>query len=150
MSDLSSIFDILRGGQPDLSALQWDFIQDSGAASDIEEGTIVAVVAASDPTSVDRHQSALVGPDSDQRDHAWLVIRGRESAESEFTGVLTCLKMRTGIKYRVPTLLAPAIGDQVWADADGVLTNVDPGGGVHHLGKVLEYDATDGWIVVES
>lgn len=150
MSDLSSIFDIIRGGQPDLNALQWDFQQDSGAASDIDEGTIVAVVAASSPTSVDRHQSALIGPDADQRDHAWLVVRGKESSESDFSGVLTCLKMRTGIEFKVPTLLTPTIGDLLWADANGVLTTTDPGGGVHHLGKVREFDATDGWIVVES
>ena len=150
MSDLSSFFDVLRGGLPELSALQWDFLQDSGAASDIEEGTVVAVVAASSPTSVDRHASALIGPDADQRDHPWLVVRGLESSESEFTGILTCLKMRTGIKFKVPTLLTPTLGALLWADANGVLTTTDPAGGIHHLGKVVEYDATDGWMVVES
>lgn len=152
MSSLSSLFDITRGWIPSStegSALAWDFLQDSGAAADIEEGTVVAVVAASSPTSVDVHTSALVGPSADILDHAWLVVRGYESSESEFTGKLTCLKMRTGFVFKVPTSESPTIGDLLWANA-GVLTNVDPGGSAPHLGKVLEYNSTDGYMVVES
>lgn len=148
MSDLSSIFDILRGW-PDGSALTWDFVQDSGAASDIEEGSVVTVVAASAPTSVDRHDSALIGPNSDQLDHPWLVIRGKESSESEFTGRLTCLKLRTGVVFKIPTLETHVVGNLLWADT-GVLTNVDPGSNIPHLGKVLQFNATDGWMIVES
>lgn len=153
MSDLSSIFDIVRGWTPiseEGCALAWDFLQDSGASSDIEEGTIVAVVAASSPTSVDRHQSALIGPDSDQFDHPWMVVRGRESSESDFTGKLTCLKMRTGFMVKVPTALTPVIGVPLWADANGVLTTTDPGSSIPHLAKVVEFNASDGWMVVES
>ncbi len=152
MSDLSSIFDIVRGWHPSSSegsALAWDFLQDSGAASDIEEGSVVAVVASSSPTSVDRHTSALVGPNTDQTDHAWLVVRGQESSESDFTGKLTCLKLRSGFVFKVPTLESPTIGDLLWADT-GVLTNVDPGGSAPHLGKVLEFNSTDSYMVVES
>lgn len=149
MSDLSSIFDVTRGW-PNGSALEWQFLQDSGAASDIEEGTIVAVVAASDPVSVDRHESDLIGPDSDQPDHPWIVIRGKESWDSEFTGKLTCLKMRTGLIIKIPTALTPTVGDLLWADANGVFTDTDPGGGVPHLGKVIEFNSTDGWMKVES
>jgi hypothetical protein len=148
MSDLSSIFDILRGW-PDGSALTWDFVQDSGAASDIEEGSVVAVVAASSPTSVDRHTSALIGPNNDQLDHPWLVIRGKESSESDFTGKLTCLKLRTGVVFKVPTTETHTIGNLVWADT-GALTNVDPGSNIPHLGKVIEFNDADNWMVVES
>lgn len=148
MSQLSAIFDILRGW-PEGSALTWDFIQDAGAASDIEEGSVVSVVAASSPTSVDRHDSALIGPNTDQLDHPWLVIRGKESSESEFTGKLTCLKLRTGVVFKVPTTESPTVGDLVWADT-GVLTNVDPGSNIPHVGKVLQFNATDSWMIVES
>jgi len=148
MSQLSSVFDIIRGW-PDGSACFWEFVQDSGASSDIEEGTVVSVVAASSPTSVDRHTSALIGPDSDQWDHPWLVIRGKESWDSEFSGKLSCLKLRTGLIFKVPTTLTPSVGDLLWAN-NGAFTTTDPGGGVHHLGKVLEYDSTDKWMVVES
>ena len=148
MSDLSSVFDILRGW-PEGSALAWDFLQDSGAASDIEEGAVVTVVAASSPTSVDRHTSALIGPNTDEIDHPWLVIRGRESSESDFTGKLTCLKLRTGFVFKVPTVLTPVVGELVWADT-GVVTNVDPGSNIPHFGKILEFNASEGWMVVES
>lgn len=148
MSQLSAIFDILRGW-PDGSALSWDFVQDSGASSDIEEGSVVAVVASSSPTSVDRHTSALIGPNVDQLDHPWLVIRGKESSESEFTGRLTCLKLRTGVVFKVPTTETPVVGDLLWADT-GVLTNVDPGSNIPHVGKVMQFDAAGGWIIVES
>lgn len=152
MSDLSSIFDITRGWLPSSSegsALAWDFLQDSGAASDIEEGSVVAVVAASSPTSVDRHTSVLIGPDADQVDHPWLVVRGRESSESTFTGKLTCLKMRTGLVFKVPTALTVVAGELLWADT-GVLTNVDPGSAAPHLGKVQQFNAIDGYMIVES
>lgn len=148
MSQLSTIFDILRGW-PDGSALSWDFVQDSGAASDIEEGSVVSIVAGSSPTSVDRHTSALIGPNSDQLDHPWLVIRGKESSESQFTGKLTCLKLRTGIIFKVPTSETPQVGDLLWAN-NGELTKVDPGGNVPHIGKVLEYNSTENWMTVES
>lgn len=148
MSQLSAIFDILRGW-PDGSALSWEFIQDSGAASDIEEGAVVSVVAASSPTSADRHTSALIGPNTDQLDHPWLVIRGKESSESEFTGKLTCLKLRTGVVFKVPTTETHVVGNLLWADT-GVLTNVDPGSNIPHVGKVLQHNATDGWMTVEA
>lgn len=148
MSDLTSNFDVLRG-HPDGSALVWDFLQDSGAASDIAEGTVVAVVAASSPTSVDRHTSALIGPNTDNYDRPWLVIRGYESSESEFTGRLSCAALRKGIVFKVATLLTPAVGDLLWAD-DGVLTNVDPGAGKPHLGKVIAFDSDNGVMTVES
>ncbi len=152
MSDLSSIFDITRGWTPiaeEGCATAWDFLQDSGAGSDIEEGSVVSVVAASDPTSVDRWTSALIGPDSNQKDFPWLVVRGRESSESEFTGKLTCLRLRTGFMFKVPTVLTVVAGEPIWADT-GVLTNVDPGGGEHPLGKVVQFNATEGYMVVES
>jgi len=38
----------------------------------------------------------------------------------------------------------------VWSDANGKLTNVDPTGGVPDMGKVIQVDSTNGWIVVES
>jgi hypothetical protein len=151
MSDLTSIFDIVRGW-PNGSAVEWVFLQDSGAASDIDEGTVVAVVASSDPVSVDRHTSALIGPSVDQPDHPWMVIRGKESWDADFTGKLTCLKMRTGFVVKLPTILSPAPspGDLLWADANGVLTTTDPAGGELHVGKVTEYNSSGGWMIVES
>lgn len=145
MSNLNSIFDILRG-YPFECALCWDFTQDSGAASDIEEGTVVAVTDDGGTPAVDRHTSALIGSNPDQ---PWIVIRGKDQEDAQFTGKLTCLKMRTGILFRVPTALTPTVGDLVWAN-NGALTLTDPAGGERHVGKVVEFDADEDWMVIES
>jgi hypothetical protein len=149
MSDLTSIFDVVRGW-PEGSAVEWVFLQDSGASSDIDEGTVVSVVAASDPVSVDRHESALIGPSTDQPDHPWIVIRGKESSDADFTGMLTCLKLRTGVIVKLPTLLTVEVGDLLWADSNGVFTTTDPAGGEIHCAKVIEFNASEGWMIVES
>lgn len=149
MSYLTSKFDVLRGleGDEGSSALTWNFVQGSGVTPDISEGTIVSVVASSNPTSVDRHSSVLLTQSN--LDHPWLVIRGKESSESQFVNKLTCAKLRTGIVFKVATVLTPTVGDLVWADA-GVPTNVDPGSGKPHLGKVIAFDEDNGFMVVES
>ena len=149
MSYLTSKFDVLRGveGKEGSSALVWDFVQASGASPDIQEGTVVSVVAASTPTAVNRHTSVLLT--GNNWDHPWLVIRGKESSESQFVNRLTCVKLRTGVKFKVATALTPVVGELLWADA-GVLTNVDPGSGIPHLGKVIGFDADNGFMIVES
>jgi hypothetical protein len=148
MSDLSSIFDVLQG-HPDGSALTYDFAQDAGATADIEEGTIVAVVPGSSPASVDRHTSAWIGPNNENFDHPWIVIRGKESWEAQEAKKLTCLKMRTGLKVKVPYTSPPVIGNYLWAD-DGVLTVTDPGNNIPHLAKVIDRDTTENWVIIES
>lgn len=149
MSYLTSKFNVLRGieGDDGSSAMTWNFVQSSNASSDIAEGTIVSVVAGSTPTAVDRHTSAVLA--GVNWDHPWLVVRGKESSESQFVNKLTCAKLRTGIVFQVATELTPAVGDLLWADT-GVLTNVDPGSGKPHLGKVIGFDADNGVMVVES
>jgi len=149
MSNLNSNFDILRG-RPNSCALWQEFKQKDEVTPDIEEGTIVAVEPGTLPGKavVDRYESAL--PSSGNLDHPWLVIRGRDQYDGQFTGTLSCVKLRTGIVFKVPTSLSMVVGDLLWADADGVLTNVDPTGGVPNLGKVIQVDSTNGWIVVES
>jgi len=148
MSDLSSIFDILQGW-PDGSATEWLFVQDSGASSNIEEGTVVSVVAGSSPTSVDRHTSAWIGPNSDNFDHPWMVIRGKESWDSQESKKLSCLKMRTGLIAKLPVTTPPAIGSLLWA-SNGALTATDPGSNIPHVAKVIERNASEGWMVIES
>lgn len=147
MSHLTSRFDVIRGYPEQGSALAWDFAQYSGASSDIEEGTVVSVVAATTPTAVNRHTSALLtGSNYDQ---PWIVVRGKESSEAIFGNKLTCVRLRTGVVFKVVTTETPAIGDLLWADT-GVLTKVDPTGGVPHLGKVIGFDEHTGLMTVES
>lgn len=147
MSNLNSAFDVLRGW-PNGSALSWDFTQKSGVV-DIVEGTVVAVEDdGAGHAVVDRHQSALLT--GNNPDHPWLVVQGADQYDGEFTGRLTCVKLRTGIVFKVVTALTPNVGDLLWSDANGVLTNVDPGGGQYPLGKVIDYVAADGYMIVES
>lgn len=147
MSNLNSAFDVLRGW-PNGSALSWDFTQKSGVA-DIVEGTVVAIEDdGAGHAVVDRHQSALLT--GNNPDHPWLVVQGADQYDSEFTGKLTCVKLRTGIVFKVVTALTPTVGDLLWADASGVLTNVDPGSSIVPLGKVIEFVAADGYMIVES
>ena len=146
---LSPNFDILRGW-PNGCALWWEFPQKAAVTPNIAEGTVVDIevgVIAGKPV-VDRYTSAVHA--TGNIDHPWLVIQGRDQFDGSFTGTLTCVKLRTGIVFKVPTLLAMAVGDLLWAGALGVLTNVIPVAGAIDLGKVIQVDSTNGWIVVES
>ena len=148
MSNLNSAFDVLRGW-PNGSALSWDFTQKDAVTPDIAEGTVVAVEddGAGNPV-VDRHESALLT--GDNPDHPWLVVQGADQYDGEFTGKLTCVKLRTGVVFKVATALTPALGALLWTDSDGVFTDTDPAGGEYPAGKVIEFNATDGYMVVES
>lgn len=149
MSNLNSNFDILRGW-PNACALEYRFKQKDGVTPNIDEGTIVAVEAGTIPGKavVNRYESAL--PTSGNLDNPWLVIQGRDQYDGQFTGILTCIKLRTGVIFKVPTTLNMAVGDRVWSDENGKLTNVDPSNGAFDIGKVIQVDSTNGWVVVES
>ena len=148
MSNLNSLFDIYRGW-PNASGLSYDFKQKDAVTPNIAEGTVVAVEVGAVPGQpvVDRHESGLIGTNYDQ---PWLVIQGADQYDGQFTGKMTCLKLRTGIVFKVPTVLTPTVGALVWSDSDGVFTITDPGGGVPHIGKVLEFNADEGYMVIES
>lgn len=147
MSNLTSAFDILRGW-PNGSALSWDFAQKAAVTPDIVEGTVVAVEDDSGNPVVDRHASGLLI--GDNPDHPWMVVQGTDQYDGEFTGKLTCVKLRTGVVFQVATLLTPVIGDLLWTDADGVFTTTDPSGGEYPVGKVIDFNVTDGVMTVES
>lgn len=148
MSNLNSLFDVIRGW-PNECALPYEFKQKAGVSPNIAEGTVVAVEVGATPGKpvVNRYTSAP--GTGGNLDHPWLVIEGCDQYDGQFTGTLSCLKLRTGLIFRVPTVLTMAVGQLVWA-ATGVITNVDPGSGAPHLGKVIEVDSTNGWVVIES
>jgi hypothetical protein len=145
MSDLTSYFDILQGW-PNGSGLSWDFKEYSSAARDIVEGDIVSIVDDSGPAA-DLHDSALaVGGQADQ---PWLVVRGKNQEDSSEYNTLTCVMLRTGIIFKVETSLTPTPGASLWSSS-GVLTATDPAGGELPVGKVLEFNPDEGWMIVES
>ncbi len=113
MSNLSSIFDIIRGW-PYASALSYGFKQKALVSPDIEEGTVVQIEDESGIPVVDRWTSALVA--SNNEDNPWIVMRGRDEEDAVFTEKLTCIKLRTGTMFRVATTETPLPGDLVYAN----------------------------------
>ena len=149
MSNLNSKFDIIKGW-PDGSAVAWNFKQKSGIAADLEESEIVMPEDdGSGNAVVDLYQSALGV--ANNMDHPWIVIQGVDQYDGTESGMTTCLKCRTGFVLKVETSLTDVVaGEMLWADANGVLTNTDPGGNIPALAKVLEADVDEGWMIIES
>jgi hypothetical protein len=141
MSNLNSKFDMLRGW-PNGSALSYEF-KEKDSITDLVEGTVVAVEDESGVAVVDRHQSAA-------NDHPWMVVQGTDQYDGDFTGMTTCVRLRTGVVFKVETVLTPAVAAPLWSDVNGVFTDTDPGGGEPPLGKVLSFDSDDGVMTVES
>lgn len=146
MSNLNSQFDTIKGW-PNGSALHYNFKQKDAVTPDIAEGTIVAVEDESGVAVIDRYTSAATA--SGNLDHPWLVVQGADQSDADFAGKLTCVKLRTGIVFKVATAETPTVGDLLWANA-GVLTGTDPNPTSPHVGKVIEFNSTDGYMVVES
>jgi len=145
MSNLTSVLNIDRGW-PNASALQYSFKQKAAVTPDIVEGEIVAVENEGGIPVVDRHTSALDA--SGNLDHPWLVHRGRDESDAVMSNTLACVKLRTGVLFRVATTEAPLPGSPVYADA-GALTLVDPGS-APLLGRVTEYNPLEGVMIIES
>jgi hypothetical protein len=146
MSNLNSQFDTVKGW-PNGSALSYSFKQKDAVTPAIEEGTIVAVEDESGVAVVDRYTSDVTA--SGNPDSPWLVIQGADQSDADFADKMTCVKLRTGIVFKVATAETPSVGDLLWANA-GVLTGTDPNPTSPHLGKVIEFNPTDGYMVVES
>jgi len=145
MSNLNSLFDVVRGW-PNSSALQLSFKQKDLVTPDIEEGTVVAVEDESGVPVVDRHTSARDA--SGNVDNPWLVMRGLDETDAQESEKLACVKLRTGVMFRVATSEEVLPNDLIYANA-GVLTKTDPGS-APPLGRIVEFHPTEGWMVVES
>lgn len=145
MSLLNSVFDVVNGW-PNGSALQFNFKQKAGVSPNIGEGTVVHVENETGVPVIARHTSAAHA--SGNLDSPWLVVRGLDSTDGSMSQKLTCAKLRTGVMFRVPTTEYPLPGEMVYANA-GALTIVNPGT-APALGRVVEFNATEGWMVIES
>ncbi len=145
MSNLNSLFDVVRGW-PNSSALQLSFKQKDLVTPDMEEGTIVAVEDESGVPVIDRHTSVLDA--SGNKDNPWLIMRGLDEEDTVASQKLACVKLRTGVMFRVATSEEVLPNDLIYANA-GVLTKTDPGS-APSLGRVVDYHPVEGWMVVES
>ena len=163
MSNLTALFDVLRGW-PQSSALSAAFKQKAAVSPNITEGKVVAVEDESSVPVVDVMTSSNVqestGPINNP-DTPWLVIQGADQSDADMSDKLACLKLRTGLVFKVVTALDHDVGDLVYSNA-GVLTSeahatAQIGAtGVYRstdhqaVGKILEHNSTDKFIVVES
>lgn len=148
MSNLASQFDIIKGW-PNSSALHYPFKEKDGVSpsNPLQEGEIVAVEDESDVAVVDRYTSDL--PASGNPDHPWIVIQGTDQSDGEFTNKVVCLKLRTGLIFKVATSEAFNAEDPVYANA-GAVTPTDPNPTSVPIGKVIDVNPIDGYVVVES
>ena len=145
MSNLTSIFDVVRGW-PNSCALQQHFKQKTAVSPDIGEGTVVAVENEGTVPVVNRWTSALHA--SGNKDQPWIVMRGLDQTDAEYSEKLACAKLRTGIMFKVSTTESPIPGDLVYSNA-GVVTITDPGT-APAFGSVVACNEFEGWIIVES
>lgn len=163
MSNLTSLFDVLRGW-PQGSALAAAFKQKDAVTPDLTEGKVVAVEDESSVPVVAKMTSSNVqeatGPINNP-DHPWLVIQGADQSDADMSGKLACLKLRTGLIFKVATALDHDVGDLVYANAGALTSQAHATAqigatGVYRttdkqvVGKILQHDATDKFIVVES
>lgn len=80
------------------------------------------------------------------RDEAWLVIQGNDQFDAQFVDKVTCLKLMTGLTFKVATTIANTLapGDLVSANA-GVLEKTVAGGGMkHNVGMITESNGVTG------
>jgi hypothetical protein len=165
MSNLASLFDVLAGLPPKgCSALEENFGQLSTQHTDITEGQVVAVESEGGVPVVDVMTSTVVQATNfalNVPDQPWLVVQGKDQSDVDITGKLLCLKMKSGIIFKVTTALTFTIGDLVQASS-GVLAAVTSGTGniaapgvdyslaEQAVGVVLEMNATAGYVIVAS
>jgi hypothetical protein len=134
-------------GWPNSCALQYSFKQKSAVSPDIGEGAIVAIENESSLPVVNRWTSDLHS--TGNLDQPWVVMRGLDQTDAEYSEKLSCAKLRTGIMFKVAFTEAPIPGDPVYANA-GVPTLVRPDATAPALGTIVACNEFEGWIIVES
>jgi hypothetical protein len=148
MSNLTSNFDVLAGLPPHgVSALESKFQQKTGETPELEEGMIVAVEDASGVSVVSKLSAATLS--TAIPDYPWLVIQGMDQSDAEFTDQVTCLAVKSGLIFKVDTLVAFAVGDLAYA-ASGVLAKVVGGSDKYAIGQVIEYNSSAGYVVIAT
>jgi len=91
-----------------------------------------------------------------QKDQAWIVIRGNDQFDGKFTNKLTCLKCQSGFVVKMACIIADTLvpGDLVAADTGGVLQKLTSGAGMEWpIGQVLQSNGVSGatgWVVIAT
>jgi hypothetical protein len=145
MSNLNSVFDVISGLPPNgKSALDDNFEQKSGESPVLSEGMIVAVEDQSGTPVVSKMTSANNGA-TVVPDYPWLVIAGMDQSDAAVANKVTCLALKSGVIFKVATVVSFTIGDLAYANA-GVVAKVDAS--QQAIGQVIEVNSTAGWVVI--
>lgn len=145
MSILYSKFQILAGLPPhDNSALRRDIQPKSGVT--LTEGNIVDVEDASG-TEVVAVMTSLATTNTPP-DQPWLVIEGNDQGDGAIANKCTCLKLGTGLVFRIATAESFTIGDYCRSLA-GVLKPLT-GANEQAVGQIIGVDSSNGTVDVAS
>jgi len=121
MSNLNSKFDVLAGLPPHgRSAMEGNFKQKAAESPIVTEGMLVAVENEAGVPVV----SKLTSANTDAApDYPWLCVQGMDQSDAAFANRVTCLGVKSGLIFKVETVVAFTIGDLAFANA-GVVAKV--------------------------
>ncbi len=164
MSSTTSLFDVV-GGWPNGSALSANFGQKAGLGTDLVEGEIVDIEdsGAGIPV-VDRMTSSLQQATDASvvlPDQPWLVVQGMDQYDAEEPGMVACVKLGTGVIFKVPKVLKHNVGDLVSSNAGAIVSIIHATAqigvtGVFYsldrqaIGQVIEVESDEGWVLVQA
>jgi hypothetical protein len=163
MSNLNSLVDVWKGW-PLGSALSTSFKQKAAVANivegkivDIENEAGVPVFDVMTSSGIQHTDASLIAPN-----HPWLVVQGKDQWDSNQADKSTCIKLLSGVIFKVATALEHNVGDLVYSNA-GVVTSCPTHAvlqigatGVYYttdkqsIGQVIEFNSYEGWVVVSS
>jgi len=121
-----------------------NFKQKAAESPIIIEGMIVAVENEAGVPVVSKMTSAAV---ASAPDFPWLCIQGMDQSDAAFANKVTVLSMKSGLVFKVATLVAFAVGDLVYANA-GVPAKV--AGTEQAIGQVIEAPSASGYVIIAT
>lgn len=143
MSNLNSLFDVLAGLPPHgRSAMENNFKQKAAESPIIVEGMVVEVEDESGTPVVTKLTSDDVG---NAPDFPWLCIQGMDQSDAAFIDKVTVLSMKSGLIFKVATVVSFTVGDLAYANA-GVIAKV--AGTEQAVGQVIQVGT--GYVVIAT
>jgi hypothetical protein len=122
--------------------MEGNFKQKAAESPIIIEGMLVAV---EDESGVPVVSKLTSGATNAAPDYPWLCIQGMDQSDAAFVNKVTCLAVKSGMIFKVETLVAFTIGDLAYANA-GVLAKV--AGTEQAIGQVI--GVGDGYVVLAT
>ena len=143
MSNLNSKFTVLAGLPPnDRSAMLADIVPATGVT--LTEGMIVILVNDSGDPTVDKLTSNHY--DDFPPDDPWLVLEGTDQGDAAIAGKVTCIRIKSGVIWRVETSESFTVGDLCCAAAG--LIHPLTGSKERAVGLIVGVNSTSGYVDV--